>query len=173
MPEDTEYSGYEPGAVDRIIALHMDYYGPNWHFGPAFREYLKDGLGEFTARLNPDRDLFLVAKRQGEIVGSVCIDGSGSESAQLRWFILDPAIHGKGIGNGLLSRAMDFVRQAGHRHVYLYTFAGLDAACRLYEKHGFHLTETLAQDNTYGTPVTGLRYDWRSDGQFDRQSANF
>ena len=160
MLEETEYAGFEPGAVERIVALHMNYYGPNWHFGPAFEKYLVDGLGEFTARLNPEKDLFLVAKRGGEIVGSVCIDGSATEDAQLRWFILDPSIHGRGIGNGLLSRAMAFVRSAGHRHVYLFTFKGLDSACRLYEKHGYRLTETLDADNTYGTPVTGLRYDW-------------
>lgn len=164
MTEETEYSGFEPGAVERIIALHMDYYGPHWLFGDAFRKYLQEGLSEFTSRLNPERDLFLIAKRKGEIVGSVCIDGSAAEDAQLRWFILDQSMHGKGIGNGLMERAMAFVREAGHRHVYLFTFQGLDAACRLYEKNGFRLTETLPADNTYGTPVTGLRYDWRADG---------
>ena len=165
MSEETEYSGFEPGAVERIVALHMGYYGPNWHFGPAFKKYLMDGLGEFAARIDPEKDLFLVAKREGKIVGSVCIDGSATEDAQLRWFILDPSIHGRGIGNGLLSRAMAFVRSAGHRHVYLFTFKGLDSACRLYEKHGYRLTETLAADNTYGTPVTGLRYDWWAESQ--------
>ena len=163
MSTETEYSGFETGAVERVIALHMDYYGPNWQFGPAFEKYLLDGLNEFTARLNPEKDLFLVAKRGGEIVGSVCIDGSAAESAQLRWFILDQSCHGMGIGNGLMSRAMAFVEKAEHRHVFLYTFVGLNAACRLYEKHGFHLTETLAEDNTYGTPVTALRYDWPAE----------
>lgn len=165
MSDDIEYSGYEPGAVDRVVALHMNYYTPNWRFGPAFQEYLIDGLGEFVARLDPRKDLFLLAKRKGEIVGSLCIDGSQSQHAQLRWFILDPTIHGKGIGNGLMTRAMAFVRRAGHRHVFLYTFQGLDAACRLYEKHGFRLTQTLPEDNTYGTPVTGLRYDWEDQDQ--------
>lgn len=163
MSDEIEYSGFEPGAVDQVIDLHMDYYTPHWGFGPAFRTYLTDGLGVFTSRLNPDRDLFLLAKLHGEIVGSVCIDGTTSPDAQLRWFILDQAVHGKGIGNGLLAGAMDFVKRAGHKHVYLYTFQGLDAACRLYERHGFHLTETLPADNTYGTPVTGLRYDWTLD----------
>lgn len=164
MPAVVEYSGYEPGAVERVVALHMDYYAPHWNFGPAFEKYLNEGLNDFTARLNPANDLFLVAKLNGRIVGSVSIDGSGPAAggAQLRWFILDQTIHGKGIGGGLLARAMDFVREVGHRHVHLFTFEGLDAACRLYEKHGFRLTETLPSDNTYGTPVTGLRYDWET-----------
>ena len=160
MSNDIEFAGFEPGAVKRIIALHMAYYGPHWQFGKAFETYLQDGLNEFTARLDPDRDLFLTAKHGGRIVGSVCIDGSGSEIAQLRWFILDETVHGKGIGHGLLTRAMDFVRHAGHERVFLYTFEGLDAACALYTKHGFDLTETLPADNTYGKPVTGLRYEW-------------
>ena len=54
--------------------------------------------------------------------------------------------------------ALDFCRDAGHKRVYLTTFVGLDAARKLYERHGFSLTEERPH-RTWGVEVTEQRFD--------------
>lgn len=94
------------------------------------------------------------------IVGSIVIDGSehGDGTAHLRWFITDDTCRGTGAGRRLMDRAMAFCRDTGFSRVYLWTFAGLDAAAHLYRDYGFTLTEEFAGDQ-WGTTVTEQRYD--------------
>jgi GNAT superfamily N-acetyltransferase len=68
-------------------------------------------------------------------------------------------MQGRGLGRKLMRSAMQFCRDAGHRHVTLTTFAGLDAARALYEAHGFRLTDEHV-DSTWGVPVTEQCFDW-------------
>jgi GNAT superfamily N-acetyltransferase len=126
-------------------------------------------LAEFLGRMHPARDGFWLARVAGDIAGSISIDGSptagsgaggckGSgegraEVARLRWFILDPAYHGQGIGGRLMEEAMAFCEEAGFARVFLCSFAGLDAARHLYERHGFTLREEH-EDDQWGKTVT-------------------
>jgi GNAT superfamily N-acetyltransferase len=79
----------------------------------------------------------------GRVEGSVAIDGSRAESegAHLRWFLVSDVLRGQGAGSQLLHEALTFCRLRGFPRVYLWTFAGLDDARRLYAKSGFVLTE--------------------------------
>ena len=76
----------------------------------------------------------------------------------MRFFIVDSAHRGAGLGEQLMRTALDFCRSAGHQRVFLTTFAGLDAARKLYERHGFVLTEERS-DRTWGLEVTEQRFD--------------
>ncbi len=162
--------GYEPGALGRVVELHGLYYAAHWGFGPYFECKVAAGVAEFLGRFDPARDGFWLARREGRIVGSITIDGAppaadaGQDdpapgTARLRWFIVEPGLQGQGAGGVLMTEAMDFCRRAGFRRVYLTTFAGLDAARRLYERHGFVLTHE-AEDTTWGTPVLEQCFEW-------------
>lgn len=143
MDESIRIAGYAPGAIGRVVELHARYYAASWGFEAVFEAKVAAGLGEFFARLNPATDGFWVARRGDELVGSITIDGGDwrEAGARLRWFIVDEAARGRGVGQALMREAMDFCAKAGHSRVYLWTFAGLDPARRLYEKHGFRLVE--------------------------------
>jgi GNAT superfamily N-acetyltransferase len=54
--------------------------------------------------------------------------------------------------------AIDFCRERRYKKVYLWTFAGLDAARHLYEKCGFELVEQSA-GNQWGTEVEEQRFE--------------
>ena len=144
----------QPGAVDRIVEMHRLYYAAAWGFGPGFADEVATEMAEFLGRFDPARDGFWTALVDGRVVGAVSIDGTGATGAtgvpdaeaRLRWFIVDPACHGGGIGRALLDRAVAFCRAAGHRRVELWTFAGLDAARHLYEAAGFRLIEEKESD---------------------------
>lgn len=133
--------GPVPAACARIAALHADYYGRNWGFGPVFKETITDGVNAFLERFDPQRDAFWTVCVKGDVAGAIAIDGIHAESdgAHLRWFILSEDLRGRGLGNLLLSRAIAFCRERGHPRIYLWTFEGLQTARHLYQKYGFRL----------------------------------
>ena len=55
---------------------------------------------------------------------------------------------------------MDAARSDGARGLYLWTFAGLEAARRVYEGVGFRLVRE-APDETWGRTVTEQRWELR------------
>jgi GNAT superfamily N-acetyltransferase len=153
--------GYVPGSIGRLVELHGRYYARDWRFGCYFEAKIANELGDLLTRLDAARDGFWVAVDGDEVVGGIAIDGSGEpDAARLRCFIVDDAHRGKGLGEQLMRTALDFCRTSGHRRVFLTTFAGLDAARKLYERHGFVLTEERP-DRTWGVEVTEQRFDLR------------
>jgi len=151
--------GYVPGSIGRLVELHGRYYAGDWRFGRPFEAKVASELGELLARLDPNRDGFWIAAEDDEIVGGIAIDGTHTPgAARLRFFIVDGVHRGAGLGERLMRTALDFCRSTGHKRVFLTTFAGLDAARKLYERHGFVLTEERP-DRTWGVEVTEQRFD--------------
>jgi ribosomal protein S18 acetylase RimI-like enzyme len=152
---------YYPGILADIVGAHARYYAQAWSFGKAFEAKVAADLAGFLVNMNSKRDLLLVAKRPDErFLGSIVIDGDGAKEhgAHLRWFIVAPEAQRTGLGKQLLDRALGFCRERDYRHVYLYTFAGLDSARRLYEQTGFKLTEEQ-EATTWGRPMREQRFD--------------
>jgi GNAT superfamily N-acetyltransferase len=146
--------GYRPGAIGKITELHATFYGKTSGFGLFFEVKVATEMSEFLSRFNGSRDGFWVAMMKDKIVGSIAIDGFNSEikGAHLRWFIVDPEHQGKGIGTALIREGLTFCRKAKFKKVYLWTFAGLDSARRLYEKSGFVLLKEQ-QGRQWGVTV--------------------
>ena len=93
------------------------------------------------------------------VVGAIAIDGrwASSSGAHLRWFVVDDSARGTGAGARLIDEALAFCQRRGFRSVYLWTFAGLDAARRLYERRGFRLVEEIDAE-TWGARVREQRF---------------
>ena len=152
---------YTPGSIGRIVELHGRYYARDWGFGSFFEAKVAHELGQVIAGFDARRDGFWVATEGDEIIGGIVIDGAQApEAARLRFFIVDDAHRGAGIGERLMQIALDFCRQARYRCVFLATFAGLDPARKLYERHGFTLTDERP-DCTWGVQVLEQRFDLR------------
>ena len=141
MIQGAQLVGYYPGAIGEVTCLHATYYARHWGFDLSFEAQVGRELAEFLERADPARDLFLAARGDNGLGGCLALDSAFPEGAWLRWLIVEPAWHGQGLGRKLLSRCLDFAGRAGHRRVFLWTFAGLDAARRLYEAAGFTLAE--------------------------------
>jgi len=155
--------GYFPGAIGRIVELHGRYYAREWRFGRYFEAKVANELGELLARFDPARDGFWIAAEGEEIAGGIAIDGSAEPgAARLRFFVVDEVHRGAGLGERLMRAALDFCRHTGQLHVFLTTFAGLDAARKLYERHGFVLTEERPH-RTWGVDMTEQRFDLDMD----------
>lgn len=133
--------GYLPGCIGRITQLHADYYAKHAGFGLYFEAKVASELIAFLQAYDDARDGLWLVLADGEIEGSIAIDGSHSatEGAHLRWFILSERLRGSGCGKQLLQAALDSCKEKSWDRTYLWTFEGLHAARHLYEKFGFRL----------------------------------
>jgi GNAT superfamily N-acetyltransferase len=152
-------NGYTPGAIGRVAELHALYYSRNWGFGVFFEAKIASEMSHFLLQFDPAKDGFWTARLGGRIHGSITIVGPRGKQggAHLRWFILSDEQRGTGLGNRLIGEALDFCRRHDYRQVYLWTFAGLDAARHLYVKNGFRLAEEMLGEQ-WGKTVLEQRY---------------
>jgi GNAT superfamily N-acetyltransferase len=159
----TIHKGYLPGSIGRIVELHARYYRELVGFGLPFESRVARELSEFCERYVDERDGLWLALQDGNIEGSIAIDGSraGQEGAHLRWFIASDTLRGTGVGTALLTSAMEFCQSRHYEPVYLWTFEGLAAARHLYEKFGFRLS--IQQRGTqWGAEVNEQRFELRA-----------
>ncbi|WP_200944724.1 MULTISPECIES: helix-turn-helix domain-containing GNAT family N-acetyltransferase [unclassified Aureimonas] len=152
-------SGYRTGLIAQITQMHAQYYANASGFGRSFESVVAGGLAAFCDRLDHPVNAIWVAMRGPSIVGSVAIDGEdlGPGIAHLRWFIVDDGMRGSGIGKALLAAALGHADREGYAETHLWTFAGLDAARRLYEANGFTCVEQRS-GRQWGSEVLEQRF---------------
>jgi RimJ/RimL family protein N-acetyltransferase len=143
--------------------LQTQYYAREHNFGVFFEAGRLADIGAFLARFDSERDGAWVAVDRGAVVGTIVIDGGSTDDAdcaQLRWFIMDDALRGHGMGRRMMQAAMQFAA-ARYRRVILSTFVGLHAARHLYEAFGFR--KVLEQRSTeWGPEVLEQHWEWNS-----------
>jgi len=122
--------------VHRQAALYAGEYGWDWTFEGLAAEI----LGGFVRTFDPMRERGWVARRDGEIVGSVFLmRGDDAGTGKLRLLYVEPEARGLGIGAALVDACVSTARQMGYRRLTLWTNDVLVAARRLYETAGFAL----------------------------------
>jgi peptidyl-dipeptidase Dcp len=139
--------------------MHGALYEKEYHYGVEFEAYVAEGMAEFYRHYDGARDRVWIAEYDQRMIGFVLIMHRG-EAAQLRYFIVDPAFRGIGLGKKLVQLAMDFVRERGYRSCYLWTTSDLPTAIGIYGKHGFVLTEEKPS-NAFARPVIEQRFEWQ------------
>jgi GNAT superfamily N-acetyltransferase len=158
------FDGWRPGIIGEIVSLQARYYARHWGFGSHFEAKIASEAANFLRRYDARADLLTSFGDADHLVGTVTVDGSDphrpDDLAHLRWFILDDEARGLGLGRRLIARSLEFARGSGRAGVYLWTFAGLDAARHLYDQAGFRLVEELSGE-TWGTRVTEQRFELR------------
>ena len=134
----------QPGDLGYIAYRHAVLYSKEYALDPIFETYVLESL--LTYAKSPQGGTIWVAECEGRIAGFIAIVGINEDTAQLRWFLIEPDFRGLGLGRRLMATAMDYCREKKYRQVFLWTFHGLDAACHLYESQGFVLTEQVRSD---------------------------
>ncbi|MBO9586612.1 MAG: bifunctional helix-turn-helix transcriptional regulator/GNAT family N-acetyltransferase [Flavobacterium sp.] len=157
--EDITYR-YEitPGDIGYIIYLHGAIYGKEYHFSTDFEKYVIKTFYDFLEKYSPENDRIWMAEYNNKIVGCVAIVHQSNEEAQLRWFLLDPAFRGLGIGKKLLTEAIDFCKERKFKNVFLLTTNLQDKALQMYKMMGFELTKSEEVEE-WGKTFFEERYD--------------
>lgn len=69
--------------------------------------------------------------------GIAPLEGGEADVCELRKMYFLPELRGLGAGMALMAKCLDAARDHGFHRCYLETLRGMDAAMRLYERHGF------------------------------------
>jgi GNAT superfamily N-acetyltransferase len=124
--------------VDRHATLYAQAEGFDGTFGPLVAGIVAD----YVDHADPVREKAWIAEQDGARVGSIfCCHGKNRETAKLRLFLIVPEARGQGLGHRLLDTCMAFAKTAGYRRMELWTHESHRAACTLYQKFGWRLTE--------------------------------
>lgn len=135
---------HKPGEPSLVVHFYYKLFEEQFDFLPMTEQYFLHAMTDLFE--NPEGNALWVAEEDGKIVGSICIVDKGNGTGQLRLFGTHPSTQGKGIGKALMQTAMDFCKEKGYHHVYLWTIDICTAALHLYEKFGFKCTDTKAND---------------------------
>ncbi len=122
-------------AMAAIIRAVMPEFGAD---GPGFAIHDAEVDTMHAAYARPGRAYFVV-ETDGTVRGGGGIAPLHGEAGmcELRKMYFLPELRGQGAGSALMRRCLDVARALGYRRCYLETLTGMDAAQRLYEKHGF------------------------------------
>ncbi|HEX9825035.1 MAG TPA: GNAT family N-acetyltransferase [Flavobacteriaceae bacterium] len=116
------------------------------------------GLHEFYKSYDAEKDRVWICDHKDKMIGFVLLMHRENNSAQLRYFYLEPEYRGIGLGKKLMELFMNFLRKKGYHSAYLWTTHELSAAASLYTRHGFELTESK-QSLAFEKPLNEQRYE--------------
>lgn len=149
---------YQPKDIDYIIKRHRELYTKEHGFGKEFGDYVEKYMLKFNESHDENRENIWIAEADGKIVGVIAIVKADDATAQLRWFLIEPEMRGKGLGHRLMQTALDFCKEKYYKHVFLWTVSSLVTARHLYKSYGFELTETMPNDS-WANNLTEERWD--------------
>jgi len=147
----------QPGDIGYVIYLHGALYGREYGYGIQFETYVAKGLCEFYEKYDPERNRIWACESEGRMVGFLLLMDRG-KTAQLRYFLIEPAYRGLGLGSKLLTLYTDFLYGCGYKASYLWTTHELTTAAYLYQRVGFQLTEEK-ESTSFGKALREQRYD--------------
>ena len=146
----------QPGDIGYVTYLHGALYHQEYGYGIQFEHYVARGLCEFYEKYNPERSRIWACEHNNHIIGFLLLMDRGS-AAQLRYFLIEPAYRGIGLGSKLLELYMEFMHACSYKESYLSTTHELEQAASLYKRFGFHLAEEK-ESTAFGKPLREQRY---------------
>jgi len=149
---------FEPGDLGRLIEIHGIQNFEDYGFSPVHEAYCAQIASDFMLNPNPGRSKAWLAKKDGDVVGSVLICELPDDVAQLRLLFADKSVRGSGLGRWLTEDSVRYCREAGFKEVFLWTVDGLERAISIYKSLGFKLTEEKTQ-MVWGRESRELRFD--------------
>ncbi len=148
----------QSGDLGYVAYLHGKLYKDEYNYGIEFESYVALGLHEFYNQYNPMKDRVWIAEHKNKIIGFLLLMHRENNTAQLRYFLIEPEYRGIGLGKKMMNLFMEFLRDSNYQSAYLWTTHELTTAASLYIRHGFKLTEEKLT-NSFGKTLKEQRYD--------------
>lgn len=124
--------------IEYVISRHKTLYYAERHLSGTFSAYVDKIVYSFVHQFNPQTDCLNILECNGAPAGSIAIAKADDETAQLRFFMLEPEMRQRGFGNQLMDMALQFCRDKGYKKVFLLTITAQVIARHVYETHGFY-----------------------------------
>ena len=155
------------GDADAIAELHRRVYVAEHAMNDEFISRVAEGVRSAVAGGWPADcgGVWLIDRRRDEdrgsgrpaLSGSLALTDEGGGLGRLRWFVLDPALRGHGLGRSLVSELIAHARDRGFDRLELETFSALSTAARIYRDAGFRVT-WAGERTDWGRPITYQHY---------------
>lgn len=152
----------KPGDIGYVIYRHGKLYSNEYNYGIEFENYVAKGLTEFYENYNVIMDKVWICEHEDKMIGFLLLMHRSNDTAQLRYFSIEPEYRGLGLGTKLMNLFMDFFNHCNYQKAYLWTTSELTTAAKLYEKAGFRLVEEK-KSSTFGKPVIEQKYEYLSN----------
>lgn len=150
---------YRQEDISYVIDRQLSLYETERQFTTdIWKRYLTQGVITLVEKFDPNRDCIFILECDENPAGCVAITHSDDQTAQLRYFFLEPELRGLGVGTDLLNTALTFCREKKYSHVFLWTVSAQETARTLYKKAGFAITQT-SENETWGMPVLEEKWD--------------
>lgn len=142
-----------------IAELHRSVYTPEYGMNDEFVTRVAEGVLDAVAAGWPEAGggAWLVDGADGCLDGCLALTDEGDGLGRLRWFVLAPALRGRGLGRSLVADLLTCARSQGFRRLELETFSALGAAARIYREVGFSVTRERERTD-WGPPITYQHY---------------
>ena len=124
--------------IEYVISRHKTLYYAERHLSGTFSAYVDEIVYRFVHQFNAQTDCLKILECNGVPAGSIAIARVEAETAQLRFFMLEPEMRQRGYGNRLMDMALAFCREKGYKRVFLLTITAQVIARHIYETHGFY-----------------------------------
>lgn len=151
---------FRTGDVSHIAARQSILYAASHSWGHGLELVEAETVAAFLRNFKPGREQCWIAEIGGVTAGAVFLTDEGHGTARLRLLHVEPFARRRGIGDALVRQCIGFARENGYAEIMLWTHTVLDAARRIYARHGFERIATEVH-HAFGEPVQGET--WRLD----------
>jgi GNAT superfamily N-acetyltransferase len=158
MDEITIDSVLRAGELGCIVEQHGRLYRAEYGLDHRFEAYVAAGVGEAALVAGELAPRFWIVRERERFAGSVAMCHPEQGLARFRWFLLEPHLRGRGLGERLMRATLEHAEQRECARVQLSTFDALEAAAKLYRRHGF--VEVERRPGTpWGPPLVEVFYE--------------
>jgi len=105
--------------------------------------YKETDINDISGTYSGKGNVFFVAEKNGNVIGTVGIKRDASDTALLRRFFVNEGFRKKGIGTMLLKNAIDFCKAQKYRKIIFRATDRMIQAMNLCKKMGFEEKENI------------------------------
>jgi ribosomal protein S18 acetylase RimI-like enzyme len=98
---------------------------------------IDEELADFPGKYREPEGVFLVAKEGHTVVGCVGLRRIEPGICEMKRLFVVDSCKGRGLGDALVREIIRYARNKGYAKMRLDTLSTMDAAQRLYRRHGF------------------------------------
>lgn len=146
------------GDLGYIIHRHGSLYKKEYGYGVEFEMYVAAGLVEFYKQYDPTIDRVWIGEHNQKIISFLLLMHRPGNAAQLRYFFIEPAFRGIGLGKKLMELYTEFLYACQYTSSYLWTTHEQEIAALLYKRFGYKIMEEKSSD-IFGKNLIEQRYE--------------
>lgn len=123
--------------------------------------YADKALDDMSAQYGLPRAAYFVVEEDGRIIGGAGIaqlEQGGEQVCELQKMYFSPDARGRGIGSKMMETCLERAREFGYGQCYLETMPYMEAAQKLYKRHGFEAIDApMGNTGHFSCPVWMLK----------------